>query len=48
MTELRDLRNYESVESQNGEASIEIDRYLQKGFCRVLPWKERVLPAHKI
>ena len=37
MDVLEDLRNYESVESQKDEAAIEIDRYLSKGFCKVLP-----------
>ena len=40
MAELKNLRNYESVETQKEEASIEVDRYLKKGFCRVLSWEE--------
>ena len=33
---LRDLKNYESVESQRKEAILEVDRYEEKGFCRVM------------
>ena len=37
MSELQTLRNYESVETQLDEAMIEIDRYLEKGFVKMLP-----------
>lgn len=41
MAELKDLRNYESVEAaQKEDSSIEINRYMQKGYCRILPWEE--------
>eukprot|EP00435_Cladocopium_sp_Y103_P073963 s637_g46.t1 len=40
MTELAGLRNYESVEGQKEEAAIEIDRYIEKGFCKVLPLED--------
>ena len=33
------LRNYTSVEDQKEEAGIEVERYLEKGFCKVLPWE---------
>ena len=37
MAEISALKNYESVESQKEEALIEIDRYIEKGFVKVLP-----------
>jgi hypothetical protein len=40
MAILRSLRNYDSAESQLEEAAIEIDRYVKKGFCKVLPLEE--------
>ena len=40
MRQLLGMRNYESVESQMEEAELEIDRYVGKGFCKVLPLDE--------
>jgi len=40
MAILRSLRNYDLAESQLEEAAIEIDRYVKKGFCKVLPLEE--------
>lgn len=40
MGELATLKNYESVESQKDEATIEVDRYVSKGFVKVLPLEE--------
>ena len=37
MGELSTLKNYESVETQKHEATIEVDRYVHKGFVKVLP-----------
>lgn len=37
MSVLVDLRNYEPAESQKSEAAIEIERYVKKGFCKILP-----------
>ena len=37
MGELSTLKNYESVETQKDEATIEVDRYVHKGFVKVLP-----------
>jgi len=34
------LKNYESVESQKEEAVLEVDRYVDKGFCRVMTLEE--------
>ena len=33
-------QNYSSVTTQQGEATIEIDRYLKKGFVKRMEWKE--------
>jgi len=40
MAILHPLRNYDSVEAQLDEAAIEIDRYVKKGFCKVLALEE--------
>lgn len=40
MGELATLKNYESVESQKEEATIEVDRYVSKGFVKVLTLEE--------
>ena len=37
---LRDLKNYESVESQKEEAILEVDRYIEKGFCKIMTLEE--------
>ena len=37
MGELDSLRNYDSVELQKDEAAIEVERYVQKGFVKILP-----------
>eukprot|EP00435_Cladocopium_sp_Y103_P057196 s804_g19.t1 len=37
---LQELTNYVSVESQKDEAMVEVDRYIQKGFCKALPLDE--------
>ena len=37
---LRGLKNYDSVESQKEEAILEVDRYVDKGFCRILTLEE--------
>lgn len=34
----RGTKNYSSVTAQQGEATIEIDRYLKKGFVRRMSW----------
>ena len=33
-------QNYSSVTTQQGEATVEIDRYLKKGFVKRMEWKE--------
>ena len=40
MRVLSNLKNYESVETQKQEAAIEIDRYVKKGFCKVVALEE--------
>eukprot|EP00435_Cladocopium_sp_Y103_P072540 s106_g40.t1 len=40
MSALEGMRNYESVETQKDEALIEVERYVNKGFCKVLPWED--------
>ena len=40
LTEMRGLRNYLSMEEQAEDAEIEIDRYLQLGFVKKVPWAE--------
>eukprot|EP00438_Fugacium_kawagutii_P030046 Skav201342 [mRNA] locus=scaffold1389:347636:350773:+ [translate_table: standard] len=37
MVSMATLKNYESVESQVEEAAIEVDRYIDCGFCKVVP-----------
>ena len=39
MQELRHLRNYESVRSKAEEATIEINRYVEKNFARRATWQ---------
>ena len=36
MAALANLRNYESMESQKDEATVEIGRYSEKGFVKVM------------
>ena len=36
----RGTKNYSSVTTQQGEATVEIDRYLKKGFVRRMSWDE--------
>eukprot|EP00435_Cladocopium_sp_Y103_P022173 s2755_g5.t1 len=40
MTSVDSMKNYESVESQKDEAEVEIDRYIECGFCKILPLEE--------
>ena len=43
VTEFREVQgmlNYTSVTTQQGEASIELDRYVEKGFAKRRSWKE--------
>eukprot|EP00435_Cladocopium_sp_Y103_P011877 s4293_g3.t1 len=40
MSQLENMKNYESVETQLAEAELEIERYEQCGYCRILPVEE--------
>ena len=37
LSDLTELRNYESMETQKDEAMVELHRYLEKGFVKILP-----------
>ena len=39
MAAAMDMRNYVSVENQKADAGIEVERYEEKGFCKILPWE---------
>ena len=39
LEDLKMLRNYTSMEEQEEDAEIELDRYLSRGFVKEVPWQ---------